>query len=120
MQQIMRQVRADSAAELREFNGEAVHVHLLVNFPPAMTISRLVTSLNGVSSRRLRQEFPQLRAHHRQATLWSGSYFGGSVAGAPITFLRQYIQQQNRPSQLAHARPPSPPVRRPAHWWPFR
>ncbi|MEU4714374.1 transposase [Micromonospora purpureochromogenes] len=29
--------------------------------------------------------------------LWSASYFAGSVGGAPLTILRQYIEQQNRP-----------------------
>jgi putative transposase len=28
--------------------------------------------------------------------LWSGSYFAGSVGGASISVLRQYIEQQNR------------------------
>ena len=52
---------ADFEAGLREFNGDDNHVHLLVNFPPAIAIFRLVNSLKGVSSRRLRQEFPDLR-----------------------------------------------------------
>jgi putative transposase len=30
-------------------------VHLLVEYPPKVALSKLVTSLNGVSSRRLRQ-----------------------------------------------------------------
>jgi putative transposase len=99
MEEIMRDVCADFGAELREFNGEAEHVHLLVNFPPTMTISRLVNSLKGVSSRRLRQEFPDLRRHYwRAKRLWSGSYFAGSVGGAPISVLRQYIEQQDRPA----------------------
>ncbi|MFD4762632.1 transposase, partial [Streptomyces sp. NPDC058439] len=29
--------------------------------------------------------------------LWSGSYFAGSVGGAPLSIVRQYIEQQNRP-----------------------
>jgi putative transposase len=99
LEEIMRDVCADFGAELREFNGEPDHVHLLVNFPPTVTVSRLVNSLKGVSSRRLRQEFPDLRAHYwRAQRLWSGSYFAGSVGGAPISVLRQYIEQQNRPS----------------------
>ena len=99
MEEIMRDVCADFGAELRKFNGEAEHVHLLVNFPPTMTISRLVNSLKGVSSRRLRQEFPDLRRHYwRAKRLWSGSYFAGSVGGAPISVLRQYIEQQDRPA----------------------
>lgn len=40
------------------------HVHLLANFPPTATISRLVNSLKRVSSRRLRQEFPDLWRHY--------------------------------------------------------
>jgi putative transposase len=99
MEQIMRAVCADFGAELREFNGEAEHVHLLVNFPPTVAVSRLVNSLKGVSSRRLRQEFPDLRRHYwRAKRLWSGSYFAGSVGGAPISVLRQYIEQQDRPA----------------------
>jgi REP element-mobilizing transposase RayT len=74
------------------------HVHLLVNFPPKIALSKLVNSLKGVSSRRMRQEFPELARHYYRANkLWSGSYFAGSVGGAPVSVLRQYIEQQNRP-----------------------
>ncbi|GAA4976697.1 IS200/IS605 family transposase [Nonomuraea thailandensis] len=98
LEKIMRDVCADFETELREFNGESNHVHLLVNFPPKIALSKLVNSLKGVSSRRLRQEFPELAAHYYRANkLWSGSYFAGSVGGAPISVLRQYIEQQNRP-----------------------
>ncbi|MEO3824870.1 IS200/IS605 family transposase [Actinomadura sp. B10D3] len=98
MEQIMRDVCADFECELAEFNGESNHVHLLVHFPPKVALSRLVNSLKGVSSRRLRQEFPELARHYYRANkLWSGSYFAGSVGGAAITVLRQYIEQQNRP-----------------------
>ncbi|GAA3135292.1 IS200/IS605 family transposase [Nonomuraea salmonea] len=98
LQEIMRSVCADFETELREFNGEDNHVHLLVDFPPKVALSKLVNSLKGVSSRRMRQEFPELARHYYRANkLWSGSYFAGSVGGAPISVLRQYIEQQNRP-----------------------
>ncbi|MFB9682487.1 IS200/IS605 family transposase [Streptosporangium vulgare] len=99
MEEIMRDVCADFETELREFDGESNHVHLLVNFPPKIALSKLVNSLKGVSSRRMRQEFPELARHYYRANkLWSGSYFAGSVGGAPLSVLRQYIEQQNRPS----------------------
>lgn len=98
-EEIMRSVCQDFEAELVEFNGEANHVHLLVNFPPKVAVSKLVNSLKGVSSRRLRQEFPDLVQHYwRAQRLWSGSYFAGSVGGAPLSIVRQYIEQQNRPA----------------------
>jgi putative transposase len=61
-------------------------------------VARLVSSLKGVSSRRMRQQFPDLVRHcYRANKLWSGSYFAASVGAAPISVLRQYIEQQNRP-----------------------
>jgi putative transposase len=95
----MWDVCADFECELAESNGESTHVHLLVTFPPKVTISRLVNSLKGVSSRRMRQEFPGLRRHYWRANrLCSGSCFAGSVGGAPISVGRHYIEQQNQPA----------------------
>jgi putative transposase len=99
LEEITREVCADLETELTEFNGDNNHLHLLVNFPPKIALSRLVNSLKGVSSRRMRQEFPELAAHYYRANkLWSGSYFAGSVAGAPLSIVRHYIEQQNRPA----------------------
>lgn len=62
---------------------------LLVDFPPELALSRLVNSVKGVSSRRLRQEFPDLHQHYwRAQRLWSGSYSAGSVGGAPLSIVR--------------------------------
>ena len=64
-------------------------------------------------ARRLRQEFPDLVRHYYRANkLWSGSYFAGSVGGAPLSTVRQYIEQQNRPvlgtlARCADSRGPS-------------
>ena len=43
-------------AELVEFDGEDDHVHLLVNYPPTVSVSILVNSLKGVSSRMIRKK----------------------------------------------------------------
>jgi len=95
MERIMSEVCKDFEATLVEFNGEDDHVHLLVNYPPKVSVSALVNSLKGVSSRLLRKEFgdfhPWLK---RRGVLWSPSYFAASCGGAPISILRQYIQQQ--------------------------
>ena len=49
----MRKVCGDFGAELRKFNGQDDHVHLLAEYPPKAAVSALVNSLNGVSARRL-------------------------------------------------------------------
>jgi putative transposase len=90
-------VCADFAAALVEIDGEDDHVHLLVNYPPKVPLSRLVNSLKGVSSRRLRQMHPALRRRYGKGVLWSPSDFAASCGGAPISIIRQYIQQQRTP-----------------------
>lgn len=110
LEAILRAVCADFECDLVEFNGEAEHVHLLVTFPPKVAPARLVNSLKGVSSRRMRREFPELARHyHRANKLWSGSYFCGSVGGAPLTVLRTYIENQNRPEASGVRADSSPP-----------
>ena len=102
----MGAVCEDVGCELVEFNGETAHVHLLLNSPPTVALSRLVNSLTGVSSRRLRQEFPDLTRHDwRARRLWSGSSFAGSVGGARLNVLRAYLEQQRRPHDAIHLRP---------------
>ena len=85
-------------AELIEFDGEDDHVHLLIHYPPKVSISTLVNSLKGVSSRMIRQkEYPTIKQKLWGNALWSPSYFAGSCGGAPIDIVRQYIEQQKTP-----------------------
>jgi putative transposase len=97
-EQVMRDVCADFGADLVEFNGEHDHVHLLVEYPPKVSASGLVNSLKGVSARRLRQEFTgRINRHIMHGHLWSPSYFAASCGGAPLSIVKQYIEQQRRP-----------------------
>ena len=85
----------DFSVDLVEFNGERDHVHLLVNYPPKVALSKLVNSLKGVSSRKLRQDHTDaIASFYYKGVLWSPSYFAGSVGGASISVVRQYIEQQ--------------------------
>lgn len=97
-EEIMRKVCEDFEAELKEFNGERDHVHLLVHYPPKVAVSKLVNSLKGVSARRIRQEFTgRINRAIMHGHLWSPSYFSASCGGAPLAIVRQYIEQQKRP-----------------------
>lgn len=84
--------------EIVEFDGEKDHVHLLLHYHPKVSISKLVNSLKGVSSRLLKQQHPELERYYWQNALWSPSYFAASCGGAPIDIVRKYIEQQNTPS----------------------
>lgn len=96
---MLRKVCEDFQAKLVEMDGEDDHVHLLVNYPPSVAVSKLVNSLKGASSRRLRTERPDIaKRFYWRGALWSPSYFAASCGGAPISVVRQYIEQQSTPA----------------------
>lgn len=89
-------------AELLEFDGEEDHVHLLVSYPPKHSISELINSLKGFSSRKLKTQIPELERFwsisKSKNSLWSPSYFASSCGGATLEALKKYIENQDRPS----------------------
>ena len=86
----------DFEARLVEANGEDDHVHVLVEYPPKVALSKLVNSLKGVSSRRLRHLHPEIAQRYYQGVLWSASYFASSCGGAPLSIIRQYVEDQRK------------------------
>ncbi|MET7986509.1 MULTISPECIES: IS200/IS605 family transposase [unclassified Streptomyces] len=94
---IMRDVCHSFEAELREFNGEGDHVHLLVHHPPKIALSKLVNSLKGVSSRYLRAQYTgRINRIGTGPVFWSPSYFAGSCGGAPPSIVKDYIENRKR------------------------
>jgi putative transposase len=92
-----REVAKKMDFQIQEFNGEADHIHVLIEYPPKLSISSIVNALKGVSSRRYGQAgYP--KPYGKDAALWSPSYFASSVGGAPIEILKQYIKEQLKPS----------------------
>lgn len=100
-------LRGPSQVRLKQIIGEGVaefgglvievetmpdHVHLLVELPPLVAMSKLVQILKGRSSRRLRQEFAYLA---RMKCLGSPSWFVSTVGGAPLEVLRRYVEDQD-------------------------
>ena len=98
LKKVFLSVCSDFEANLVEFEGENDHVHLLVEYPPKVTVSKLVNSLKGVSSRHLRKKsYPSIQKALWGNHFWSPSYFAGACGGAPLSAIREYIEQQKAP-----------------------
>ena len=87
LRELFAKVCQDFEAVLVKSNGEDDHVHLLVEYPPKVALSKLVNSLKGVSSRRLRQQHPEIVPRYYKGVLWSPSYFAVSCGGASLSIL---------------------------------
>ncbi len=89
---ILQEVATEFNSELIEMEVMPDHVHILVEVDPQFGIAKVIRYMKGRSSRLLRQEFSWLKS--RLPTLWTNSYFVSTVGGAPISVIKQYIENQ--------------------------
>jgi putative transposase len=90
--QIAQEVAQELHFEIVEMEIMPDHVHMLLEVDPQFGIHKAVKRLKGRSSHDLRKEFPWL--NKRLPTLWTNSYFVSTVGGAPLSIMKQYIENQ--------------------------
>ncbi|WP_371825517.1 IS200/IS605 family transposase [Pontibacillus sp. ALD_SL1] len=78
--------------EIVELEVMPDHVHLLIDCSPRFGIMNCVTKLKGITSRKLRDEFPTLKS--RIPTLWTRSAFISSVGSVSLEVVKKYIEEQ--------------------------
>jgi len=91
--------------ELLEFNGESDHVHLLLSLNPKVAPSVFANNLKTVSSRLIRRDFGEVlsKVYWGKPVFWSRSYCIITCGGAPLSVIKQYIEQQETPPLTAYA-----------------
>ena len=95
--EIFSELCIDFDAELKECNGEADHIHLLVETSPKTpSVAKIVNSFKAVSSRRIRREFNDVVGAYNKPVLWSRSYFAGTCGGAPLNVIAEYVKNQGK------------------------
>jgi len=92
LKEIIAELAKDMRVEVLEMEVMSDHVHLLCEIDPQLGVHKFVKHVKGRSSRVLRQEFSVLRS--RLPTLWTNSYFVATVGGAPLSVIKQYIENQ--------------------------
>lgn len=92
---LARTLLAQWRCELIESGGEEDHVHLLFAAHPAMDLSSLVNNLKTVTSRILRRDHAEhLAEFYWKPVLWHSAYYIGSVGGATLETVRNYVENQ--------------------------
>ena len=70
------------------------HIHMLVSAPPELSPAKMVQYVKGRSSRRLQDEFPELRKRYWGQHLWARGYFCATVGAVDEKTIREYIENQ--------------------------
>ncbi len=98
MKEVFERVLEANNSQLKECNGEADHVHLLIDLHPDNNISDLISSLKSASSRVLRQKYnSEIKKFYwgEKAKLWHDSKCIVSCGSAPLEMVKKYIQEQS-------------------------
>ncbi len=70
------------------------HVHLFISAPPTEAPHRLANQFKGFTSRMLRRKYAELRS--RLPSLWSRSYYLGTLGQVSEEAVKAYIEAQRR------------------------
>ena len=98
LEEIIKKNCTDWEIDLIEFNGEADHVHILLDMHPNIMPSKFINNLKTVSSRLIRKEFEEeLKPYYWKPVLWTRAYCLLTTGGATIDVIREYIKNQERP-----------------------
>lgn len=92
LREIIAEVAAEAEMTIHAVEVMPDHVHLFVEADPTLAVAEIVNRFKGRSSRLMRQEFPALRS--RLPTLWSRSYYAGSVGHVSAKTVEAYIAAQ--------------------------
>lgn len=95
LEKIFKSVCKDFDATLLSFEGADFYVYIQVRYPPKVTVSKLVNSLKGVSSRKLKELLPTIEVDYwKDTTLWSPSYYARSHCGDSPLSIEDFINSQ--------------------------
>ena len=92
LKELIKETCKEYSIDIIEMEIMPDHVHLLMEVDPQFGIHKAVKQIKGRTSRVLREEFPWLRS--RIPSLWTNSYFVSTVGGAPLSVIKQYIENQ--------------------------
>ena len=91
---LIRQICASRGVVIIRGAVSPDHIHILVSAPPELSASKLVQYVKGRSSRRLQDEFEELRKRYWGQHLWARGYFCATVGAVDEETIKRYIENQ--------------------------
>jgi len=92
LRELIRQTCATMEVYILSGHVSADHIHLLVSVPPNVAVSDLVQRLKGRTSRRMQEEFGELKRQYWGRHMWARGYFAVSTGNVTDEIIKQYIE----------------------------
>ena len=90
---ITRQICSQMGVTIIKGVLSADHVHLFVEIPPKVSISDFMRRVKGCTSRKIQQEFPELRRRYWGRRFWARGFFSTTSGNITNETILNYIEQ---------------------------
>ena len=78
------------------------HIHMLIEYPPSISVSDLVRKLKGRSSRLLQKEYPELQKRYWGKHFWAIGFGAWSTGNMTEKLVEEYLEHHRNPSNSDH------------------
>ena len=97
--ELIRQICRSRDVEILKGHISGDHVHIFVSVPPHVSISKLMQSIKGKSSRKMMSEFKTLSRAFWGRHIWARGYSAASSGNVTDEVIMQYIELQGKEPQ---------------------
>lgn len=94
LEELLRECCEVNGWKVEELNVQEDHVHLLIEFQITTNVPKAVQILKGGTSKRIREEFPDLKEFLWGSNLWSEGYFAETIGRVNEHRVKEYIKNQ--------------------------
>ena len=94
IEELIRECADVNRWQVEELNIQQDHVHLLLQFRPDVSVSKMVQLIKGKSSKVIREEFPELEEFYWGNSFWADGFFAETSGQCNEATLREYIKNQ--------------------------
>ena len=95
MKQIFNDIADESDFDIIVMESDKDHIHLMLDYPPTLSVLQMVNRLKSVSTVRIWKKHEDILSFHfYKKTFWSDGYFACSTGDASADVIKQYIEQQ--------------------------
>ena len=95
LKQLLGEIAIQYGFEILAHEVMPDHAHLFVSAPPKFAPANIVRLFKGITSRRLKEEFLQIRRAYwgKKATLWAEGYYVGTAGHVSAETIQRYIEE---------------------------
>lgn len=107
IREIIAQVAEEMSIKIENGVISADHLHIFASIPPHIRVSDFVQMAKGRSSRKVQQEFPELKKKYWGRHFWGRGYFSATSGNITDEVINEYINnhsEANQPDSVGNIR----------------